>query len=532
MILRKPYAFFIKHFKLIHIILAVLVAYNLIGNYKLLNFFNEYIVRTVNVIGQDLTGTLLTGLTAVIPIIVILLTLVVMVVMIVKEKPILFYVINIVIFIYLTVVLQVTESTLTNMESVLLNMKTIRLVRDLLMVGVIVEAVSFVILLVRGTGFNIKKFDFDTDLAELEIEETDNEEFEVNIDIDKNKARRNVRYLIRKLKYTYKENKLKLIGFIVFVVLVLVGITLGIIYSRPKIYKQGEIFRGNGISLAITDSYLTKYNYLGNEIEEDSSFLILRLKVRNVTKGTKLDFATTKIVIGNYSYFPTLNYRETLFDFGNMYSGEDLEVNEEYVYETLVYKIPTLLVKDDIKFHFISKTDRELFFKSTEVDINYRDLDYEKEEKKYTLKEQINLENMLSNYSLSIDTFDINKYFKIKYNYCYKDECYESYEYLYPNVVSNYDKVLIKLTGKLNMDENVKLTNVFDLYDFIYYFGSLEYEIDGKIKKQPIKFKEVVSKRVKQKDTYYLEVLEEVKDATKINLVLKVRGQEYKYSLK
>ena len=73
---------------------------------------------------------------------------------------------------------------------------------------------------------------------------------------------------------------------------------------------------------------------------------------------------------------------------------------------------------------------------------------------------------------------------------------------------------------------------MFDLYDFIYYFGSLEYEIDGKIKKQPIKFKEVVSKRVKQKDTYYLEVLEEVKDATKINLVLKVRGQEYKYSLK
>ena len=40
----------------------------------------------------------------------------------------------------------------------------------LLMVGVIVEAVSFVILLVRGTGFNIKKFDFDTDLAEDNLE--------------------------------------------------------------------------------------------------------------------------------------------------------------------------------------------------------------------------------------------------------------------------------------------------------------------------------------------------------------------------
>ena len=43
MILRKPYAFLIKNFKLMHAILTVLISYLLYKSNTILHFFNEYL---------------------------------------------------------------------------------------------------------------------------------------------------------------------------------------------------------------------------------------------------------------------------------------------------------------------------------------------------------------------------------------------------------------------------------------------------------------------------------------------------------
>lgn len=77
MILRKPYAFFIKHFKLIHIILAVLACYSIYRTKLLLDFFNEYSSTIINVQGQDLITPLLPGLYQAIPLLIIALAVVV-----------------------------------------------------------------------------------------------------------------------------------------------------------------------------------------------------------------------------------------------------------------------------------------------------------------------------------------------------------------------------------------------------------------------------------------------------------------------
>ena len=82
MVLRKPYAFFIKHFKLIHLILAVLCIYSTVQTHKLYTFFSDYIYKTVNVIGQDLVGSLYTGFMTFGPILIIILTITIMVIMI------------------------------------------------------------------------------------------------------------------------------------------------------------------------------------------------------------------------------------------------------------------------------------------------------------------------------------------------------------------------------------------------------------------------------------------------------------------
>ena len=43
MIVRKPYAFLIKHFRLLHVILSVLMIVTVFQTIKILNFFNEYL---------------------------------------------------------------------------------------------------------------------------------------------------------------------------------------------------------------------------------------------------------------------------------------------------------------------------------------------------------------------------------------------------------------------------------------------------------------------------------------------------------
>jgi len=98
--------------------------------------------------------------------------------------------------------------------------------------------------------------------------------------------------------------------------------------------------------------------------------------------------------------------------------------------------------------------------------------------------------------------------------------------------MSNYNKVLLKLDGNLEINNDYNLVNIFDLYDFIYYFGKLKYQINGTVKTQKIKFKEVKSSRVKNKINYYLEVLEEVQQAEKVSIIFQIRGQNYEYVLK
>lgn len=532
MVLRKPYAFFIKHFQLIHLILAFLSIYATTQTYKLLSFFNDYIYKTVNVIGQDLVGTLYTSFMTYGPILIIILTITIMVLMIVKEKPYTFYIINVLIFIFALVIFQVGQSTLYDMQISLLDIRTIRIARDLTLVSFILQIFSSIIIGIRGTGFDVKKFDFVKDLQEIEINEQDREEFEVDFSVDKNKTQRKLKYQIRKLKYIFKENRLTFLVVTLFILLVSGLLVYNYIRTRPRILNQGEIFTGNGLSLSIENSYLTRKDYTGKEIEKDFSFLVLQVKALNLNKNKNdIPFASSKIVIGNYSYTPTLEYKEYLFDFGNIYQNEI--IGEEYTYETLIYKIPTLLTDEEILFNYVNKVNsKEKFFKN-KVRINYIDLDKEIEQKTYQLGEEINFEDLpFKNYKIKIDSYEIKPKFKLEYNYCYKKECIKSYEYVKPSVVSNYDKVLLKLTGTYNLSDEVNIEGVYDIFDLIDKFGYLKYELNGDIKTQNVIFKEATSNKVKEKDTYYVEILKEVQKASKISLIIKIRNQTYEYILK
>lgn len=520
MILRKPYAFLIKHFRFIHVILSILSIYSLYSTNKVLKFFNSYVSTTINVVGQELNDLYFDLLVYLVPIIIILISILCLWLLFNKKKPIMFYVINVLMYIVIIVVFGIVSNTLSNMELSILNARTIRFSRDLLSACLLFEIVSVIVSVVRATGFDIKKFDFGKDINEIKIEEKDNEEFEFEIKLDKNKVKRKTKRSLRFLRYFYLEHKFILNIFIVLVIGIVV--ILSFINVKPiNVLNEKRVFTNNSITMSIDESYITYKDYKGNVIDKDWYFVIVKLKLKNNLKVKQvLDTATTKLLIGDFKYSHTINYRDEMFDLGSIYQDELL--GNEYVYKNLVFKIPKQLVNENMVFEFSDKTslssstnekDVRVLLKPKNIDIVNKDI-------------IVDLYDVISKYDLSIDSYDVSKYFKLNYSFC-STRCYDSIEYLYPSLGNN-DKSILRISGTYNGSFN----NVFNLYDFINYFGVLKYEINNEVKTQNIELKEVISTKLVEKDVYYMEVLDEVRNADKIYFVFHIRNQNYIYYLR
>ena len=531
MILRKPYAFFIKHFKLMHLILAVLMCYSIYKTKELLDFFNEYSSIIINVQGQDLVTPLLPNLFQFVPILIIIIAIMIMVVLIVKKKNYLFYIILIAVFSYNTVILQISKTTLISLSNNIIDSRTILLIRDLIMIGFLIQLVEVVIVFVRATGFDVKKFDFDADLKKINITEQDREEVEVQVNFDGNKLIRNIRKQIRFLKYAYKENK-KIANIVIsslsVVIIILVCVSL---FKKEVIINQNVYFTGNYFTLNVTDSYLTNTDYKGKTLTDDL-YLIIRLNIKNNTNDKRsLDIATTKIMIDNYIYTPTTQYKDSFSDFGYVYQGE--EIGQEYEEKILVYQIPKELSNKEIIFNYVDKnnSNENGEFKSTKIKIKHQELFGINTKITKKINEELDFsDSILQNAKLIINAFDIQKKYKLNYNYCVNEKCFNSYEYIVPTVNSNYNKVLLKINGSFESEK--KLNGIYDLYDFIQKYGSLSYTVDGVKKNHPIEFKEVNSKKTNQKDIYYIEVIDEVLQADSISFIFTIRDKNYEYVLK
>ncbi len=538
MILRKPYAFFIKQFKLIHLILTALIAYLIYRTGLSLAFFNEYISTNQTVIDQDLTGNLFNIYMFVIPFLIILASVTILSVMQLKKKPILFYVTLIIIYIAMLFVYNHVYSTLLLMEGRLIDIRTVRMARDFLMMGFVAQALSVIITFVRATGFDIQKFNFGQDLAALEISEEDREEFEVEVNLDTDKVQRKVRRNVRFARYIYVENRF----LINLVSLVLIATICFVVYLNlniyNKVYSEKDAFLTSDFSMWINKSYITREDYEGNVITgTDHSFVVLEISLKNnFANKQKLDIARTQLVIGDKIFYHDYNHRERLFDLGRVY--DDTLLPNNFTKWLLVYKVPNnMLVNQKISFRYVDKVDYvggKLSPKYINVTVSPKNLDQKTKSYSYNIKDEVSFsDSILGDVKLVVNKIDIANQFKLDYQFCVnKDECYQSYEYLKPSIINQHNKTLLYLNGFIEWDEKIAVDPIPSVYKFIDLFGTFVYEINGETKIQNIILKEVRSLKIKRANDYYIELLEEVQKADKISIIFKVRDVEYKYTLK
>ncbi len=534
MILKKPYKFLIKNFKLIHLILTILMVYVIYKFNFIFSFFNMSVSDYGGVITTDATGTLYNLYIYLAIMLIIIVSLVLIGVLYFKKKPIKLYILNIIFYIFVAILIAYSYSVVSTMQLKIVDVKIIRNVRDFLILGYLLQVISIILFGIRSLGFDIKKFDFKKDLEEFDITAEDNEEFEFQFEIDTNKVHRKYNKGKRYLGYFYKENRyLFFIISSICVVILSFTIYLGFnVYTKE--FKQNEYFKTTEFMIGINNSYKTINDYRGNVVSENSTFIILEISIKtNYSKDLDLNLARPELIVGNNKYYHNTTYNDKFIDLGNTYL--DQTISNKFAKYLLVYEIPNNLMSDDITFRYVDKNANitKLESKTINVKINVRNLDENKKITEYKLGDTIDFSgSILGKTDFNLSSCFISNKFDIYYDFCIEDKCYNSIERLKPSILNNYDKVLLRTIGKINWDENIAANKKDNLFRFLSMFGTFRYEIDGVEKEDFTTLKNVVSNRKQETDTYYLEAINEIINASKIDLIIKVRDYTYIYNIK
>ncbi|MCI8446734.1 MAG: hypothetical protein HFH31_04475 [Bacilli bacterium] len=535
MVLRKPYAFLVKHFKMIHALMTLVIAYLVYRTNFILNFLNEYMSATEIIKVDNITNTIFNIWMFIFPFLLIVFSLIIISLMRFKKKPILFYILNIALAIAILIFYNYSYSLLTQMETVLLETRTVRLVRDFITMLELMQCVSMIAVLIRATGFNIKKFDFGKDLAELEIEEKDNEEFEINLEVDTNKVYRKINRFKRIVKYTYYEHRF----FIDVGILLAIALICFVVYMNIGIYdrdvKENTIFATTSFHLGVTKSYITNKDYKGNVIDEENMLVVLEINARSKGSAKEFETAMVSLQIGDKKFYHIERYRDSLMDLGSVYQGA--EIGTSFEKHILVFKIPKSLANKKMIFTYTDKVDyisKGINSKYIRVQIKPIKIDENKIKYNDTIENELSFkESVFDSAKISIDTVSIAKEFRETYQFCpVNDECYLSAEFIHPNYNSNEEKAILKIKGKLELDEGVTLNQIYSLYHFIYYYATLKYEKNGSIITQKVTMNQVKPSKFNYDDIYYIEVSADTIDADKVWLDFHIRNKEYMYQIK
>lgn len=537
MILRKPYAFFIRYFKLINLIMAILMCFLIYRTGIIAKFFNEYINDYVTASNGFVLGNYITLYSFILALLIVIFTVIVLSVLIVKGKPKKLYIFNLILYIAIIVLYGIDSGVLRGVNEAILDIRVSKAFRDITMLALALQAVGLILTLIRATGFDIKGFNFGADLQELDIDTKDNEEFEVAVEFDRNKMKRNIRRNARNILHTYKEHK-----FLINLILIIIVIIMTFLFFLNRSiyradYKEGKNFQASGVVMNVKSSYITKTDQNGKQLTNNNkSLLVIKFDVKSVYQDDEktLNTGLMTIRIGNESYGQTTQYNSGLTDIGEPYTGQTLDTEfESYI---LVFEIPTsiidktpiLKVNDNVSY-----VKGEMGAKSSYVKLKPKDLTNIKEVETENIKETLSFSgSILGNSELIIEDIAIDNKFKINYNFCInKNKCYPSYEYVTPTATGNYFKTLMRINGEFEADETSNIDDITDLYYFLNAFGTINYKINDNWYSHKID-----SKNIKPEtgidNYYYIEVNQNIKNASEIYFTFKVRDYNYKYILK
>lgn len=520
MILKKPYAFFIKMFKPIHLILSIMVFYLFSLNNNILKFLNEYIYFVENLADKEQIMSLINKLLYIIPIIIIIFFFLLLGIMYKKKKPMIFYFVGIFVFFVILVINVYAVNFLNTISENIVSIKLVKLIHDLVLINIMLECLSFIALFIRGVGVDFKKFDFNSDISRFEISESDGEEFEVNINIDFNEKRRRRKEKLRNLKYLYIENKFFINVIAIIFVILISFFTLINIVKHNKVNKEGVYYSASSFEFKVSNTFILNTDYKGNKLT-DNYLIVADINMKSNYSRNSLYLNDFSLKIGHAKFKPTTKYINSLVDLGILYDEQTLPL--EYTDYIFVFEIPEKYISSDMYFSYNSEGN------IIDILVEPKKISNNNVSETKNITEDMNFEGVLSGVKFKINSYDLNNRFLIEYKYCIKDnDCILSKEYLKPTIDENYDKVVLKINVDYSSDSDLGINN---FYKLLSKFGFISYKKKDTWYKA-YKFEEIISKKTLNNKDVYIGINSNIMDSESIKIVFDVRGLKYEYILK
>jgi len=517
MILRKPYAFLIKHFKAINLCLLlatilclykILSLYSFVKDYLNLGIYNLTLYPIASYINSYLYISL---------ILILIISCILIFLLKKKDKPFITYVYIAILALVTTILMLYVNNYFTYTAVKEFNRQMVLLIRDLVLINSLFYYPIIFILIIRSLGIDLKKFGFYEDEAFISAGEEDREEFELDVAFNKERYIRIIKNKIRYTKYFFLEHKLPITLIIVIMVLMSGYNFYKYLYVENKIYTQNETFTSNYYKIKINNSYLTDKDYTGNIVSSKNRyFIIIDADITNIAADRSFDATKLFLYIDEDYYLPTSRFNKSFSDMGTAYDKDKIIPYGQTQNFILIYEIekPKKDANFLLKYQEVYSENKKL----VRVKIKVLDISAFKEKGNTTLNNELSVPiNLDKEYKLNISNYEVTKDKEYTYESCYLYDCpiYEK------TLTASNGKTLLFLKGNVGTTQQEFLT-------FIKKYGKVRYIVDGN------EYLENVSLKItKYRGNYaYLEVNEQINNASSIELVFTVRTYQYIYKLK
>ncbi len=530
MILRRPYAFLIKHFRLINFILAIIGSFLTYKTYQIAHFFVDYINNGYS--GSFYKDYYLNyiSLSFYVALILIVIGLgALCLLFLYKKKNNKVYVIAIIFYILSFALLSLVKGLMITMETTVITAEASRAYRDIALILMLPQVTFIIFFLMYGFGFNFSKFNFQQDLKDLQISEEDSEEVEITLKKDNVKLYRNIRRFFREFIYYIKENR-----FVFVLICIAVAGLLGyIIYKAlPNIvdrtYIQGETFDYLNVSYRIEDSIITNLDYKGDTIKNGKYYLVIRLYAKNnTTQIQSLNYNNFRLEIDDEYYYPVSDKGDNFIDYARNFFGSDIKGETENTF-SLVYELNQKEVKKTYRIKIsngATLVDKIFIGKYNYVTITPIIVDKLSSEGEFSVNKEVAFYNSnLRDTKFTITDYTISNRYTYKYNSCVRSDMCKEYINMINVGFNTSEKTLLIMGYDYQIDKNIPFYSFSsDVSTFANTFFKIKYEYKGEEYLENVKNVTPSS----DKSKLVLEVNSKLKEANHFWLVIRIRNKEY-----
>lgn len=519
MVIRKPYAFLIRNFKKIHIALLLLSLYIY---YKVLRT-NGFVSEFVSLGTYDPSVEPISKYISLILLIAVLLSFIgnVALILLLKHKgkpwrlylvPAIEYGILFLILVWARSFFNYYDGTQTGMD--------IRLIRDIIFISTIGQFPIVLIYSARILGLDLQKFNFKMDEEYLEMTKEDQAELEININIDYHVFIRLFNKAKRYINYFYLEHKRICNTIAVIIAILLLRRIIIFIFITNKSYKEGEVYKANGYTIVIKNSYYTDKDKSGEEIEKDKAFIVVEATITNNWEKRDLDLSNFHIKKGIDDY--TESSKTHASDFDDL--GKTVDLNQSIKRDETINTLLIYKVKQDKR---VNTNKYILYYQEIngrnathlrKIKLNVNDISKIKVDKKLKLSQTMPISTKELKDNITFEKAELKE--TVRYSKgVFEDDYYSIQE---QDLTTKLGKKILEIEFSSDGIDGK------ELIDFSSKYGKIKYDDNGELKLEKVKSAVDTKYYGKYLYIYVPSNIEKIED---VDLVYTIRNKRYTYDL-